>query len=427
MYVVMAACLVTMLAMGFPLWVVFFASSLITLRLFTDVPLIVAAQAAFGALDNWLLIAVPGFILAGELMSETGMTQRMVAWIRLLTRRLRGGLPLATVAAAELFGAVSGSSAASTAAIGKVLYPGLRMFGYGERFSLGLIASCGALAAIMPPSINMILYSAVTNASVGQLFVAGVAPALLTGLLLAGYVILAERRGAPPPAPEPGSDMHGVAKATLDASWALGVPALIFGGIYSGVFTPTESAALSAVYAALVGIVVLRSLPLIRLAAALVSAATLTAKIFIIVAASSLFSWILTTTQAPQNIVSHIAAVGLPPWGVLLLVNLLLLVAGMFIDPTSAVVVLTPLLWPVAQAVGVDVIHFGIIVMVNLAVGMFTPPFGLNIFVCASILRTPASLVTISVVPFVLVYLASLALVTYIPAISLWLPASLLR
>lgn len=420
MLTAMAISLVVLMLLGFPLWLVFLITSLIAIHFYLPMPPLVAIQTVFSSLSNWLLLALPGFIYAGELLSHSGMALRLTRWIQSAVGGLVGGVPITTVFTAEVFGSMSGSGTATTAALGKVLYPSLREQGYNERFSLGLIASCGTLATVIPPSINMILYASAVKASVGDLFIAGIIPGLFIGVLMAGYIVWYSRRqgmrgGGPP-------DWRQFLRLTGEAIWPLGVPVLIIGGIYSGIFTPTESAALSAVYAALVGTVILKSLTWRQLMEATLAAAQLTAKIFIIVGSSAVFSWVLTIARVPRMMVDFVQAIDPPAWAVLLILNLIMLIAGMFIDTTSAVVLLSPLLWPIAQQVGLDPVHFGIIVVVNLGIGMFTPPFGLNIFVTSSVLRVPTVEVTRGILPFVTVYLIALLAITFVPGLSLWLP-----
>lgn len=423
MIAVMAILGIALLVLGLPIWLVFLLTSVVVIYFFTSVPMLVVASTLFGALDNVVLLAVPGFIFAGTVMARGGMTTRLIRWIHSLVAPVPGGIALTTIGAGEVFGAISGSAPAATAALGKILYPALRDNGYPERFSLGLIASAGAIAIIIPPSIVMILYSAVTGAPVGTLFLAGFMPGLLLGLLVSGYCIYIFYRqrlagGAT-------WNLTEIWTSTRTAIWTLGLPAIIFGGIYGGFTTPTEAAVLASVYAVIISAFVYRELKWKGLWDVTVQSAQLTAKIFLITASAGLFSWVLTISQVPQSLVAFIESSGSPTWLILLMFNALLLLAGMFIDPTSNVLVLTPILWPVAQAIGVDIIHFGIIMTVNMAIGMFSPPFGLNLFVVCSIMGVSAGRLAASVAPFFLIYLLGLIFVTFFPSISLWLPSLL--
>jgi C4-dicarboxylate transporter DctM subunit len=358
-------------------------------------------------------------------MGRGGMATRLINWISSFLGPVPGGMALTTVSAAELFGAISGSSAATVAALGNVLYGGLRRLGYDERFSLGLITSSGAIAIIIPPSITMILFSVMTNASVGKLFLAGFIPGIIVGICAAVYCVwyalrhkIAEGRQW---------RVAEMVRTSREVIWTLGAPIIIFGGIYGGFATPTEASMLVSVYAVVVSVFIYRELTWREVWAITRETAQLSAKLFIIVAAAGVFSWVLAAENVPQTMVGFIDDLDLQPWMVLLLLNLLLLIVGMFMDPNSAVVLFAPLLWPIAQHAGVDLIHFGIIFTVNLAVGMFSPPFGLNIFVSCSIFKVPSTRVVNGLVPFFFTYLIALALITYIPRLSLFLPELLFK
>jgi C4-dicarboxylate transporter DctM subunit len=421
MLAVLTILAVALLVLGIPLWLVFLVSSTIVLFFFTNVSLTVVTSTLFGALDNLVLMAVPGFIFAGVIMGRGGMTQRLVTWIHGLVGPIPAGIPITTIAAAEVFGAMSGSSAASTAALGKMLYPALIGHGYSERFSLGLICSCGCIATIIPPSISMILFASVTGAPLGTLFLAGFVPGIVLGLMVAVYALYVFYREKPHQ--ENRWNWLEIWRLTKLATWTIFLPVIIFAGIYGGLTTPTEAAALASVYAVLIACFVYREMNWKDLWEVTIESAMLTSKVFLITACAGLFSWVLSISQAPQDLVNFIGAVDVAPWLVLLMINVLLILAGMFIDPASIMLVLGPILWPVAKLIGVDIIHFGIIMTVNCAIGMFSPPFGLNIFVCSAIFRVSTGLIAISIVPFFLIYLIGLVLITYIPSLSLWLPS----
>lgn len=413
---------VLLLLFGFPLWLVFLLAGFALLTLSgAGIPPDMLASRMFSSLNVYALLAVPGFIFAAELMVRGGMSRRLVDWVTVLLGRVPGGVPVTTIAASEVFGAISGSSTATVAGIGKVLYPGLRQSGYSEHFSLGLITSMGAIAVIMPPSITMILYGAVASASVGDLFLAGFGPAVLIGLMVVVYSVWYAMRNSIA-SQQAKWDGKNLWLATRRAAWTLGAPIIIFGGIYSGFFTPTEASVVLCVYALLVTTLIYRDLSLQGVWDVVLESALLTGKIFTIVAAASVFSLVLVINNIPDSIVAVLLGWDMSPFMILLMLNVVLLIAGMFMDPNSAIVVLVPLLVPVALAAGVDLIHFGIIMTVNLAIGMFTPPFGMNLFVSTSVFNVPASKVVWSVVPFVFVYLGALLVVTYVPAISMWLP-----
>jgi C4-dicarboxylate transporter DctM subunit len=408
-----------LLLAGVPMWMIFLSLAIAAMA-WKGVSMEVVVQGLTGSIDKLVLLAVPGFIFAGGVMGQGGMSKRLIDWVSALIGRVPGGLPLTTIAAAELFGAISGSSPATVAALGKILYPALRENGYNERFSLGLVASSGAIAIIIPPSITMILFAVMTNASIGKLFLAGVLPGIVVGICAAAYCVwYALRRNI-------GSGrtwrLREIVATSRQVVWTLGAPGVIFGGIYGGFMTPTEAAMAVSVYAVLVCVFIYRELGWVQVWKITRETAVLSAKIFVIVAASGVFSWILTAEQVPQKLVALISDRSLSPVMILLLVNLVLLLVGMFLDPNSAVILFTPLLWPIAQYAGVDLIHFGIIMTVNLAIGMFSPPFGLNIFVSCSIFNVSSSRVVAGLAPFFFIYFVALMIITYLPELSLALP-----
>lgn len=392
----------------------------ITAMIAQGVSMEVVVQGLSGSVDNLVLLAVPGFIFAGAVMGQGGMAARLINWISALVGRVPGGMSVTAVAAAELFGAISGSSSATVAALGGLLHQALIKNGYDERFTLGLITSSGAIAIIIPPSITMILFSVMSDASVGKLFLAGFLPGLLVGLCVIIYCFWYAMRHKITSGRS--WDLGEIIRTSREVIWTLGSPAVIFVGIYGGFTTPTEAAMAVSVYAVFVSVFVYRELTWRQIWSITHETARLSAKVFIIVAASSVFSWILTADQVPQKLVSIIDSLHLTPIMMLLLINLVLLIIGMFMDPNSAVILFTPLLWPLAQHAGVDLIHFGIIFTVNLAIGMFSPPFGLNIFVSSSIFKKSSTVIIKGLRPFFFLYLIALAIITYVPALSLYLP-----
>jgi C4-dicarboxylate transporter DctM subunit len=413
-----------LLFLGIPMWMIFLALAIFGMA-WKGVSMEVVVQGLTGSINKLVLLSVPGFIFAGGIMGQGGMSKRLIDWISALLGRVPGGLPLTTISAAEMFGAISGSSSATVAALGKILYPALLKNGYSEKFSLGLITSSGAIAIIIPPSITMILFSVMTNASIGGLFLAGFIPGIVVGLCAAAYCVWYAMRHKMSEGRE--WSLAEILSTSRAVIWTLGAPGLIFGGIYGGFMTPTEASMAVSVYAVIVSVYIYRELNWGQVWEITKETALLSAKVFIIVAASGAFSWLLTAEQVPQKMVSAITEHNLSPVMILLLINVVLLIVGMFLDPNSAVILFTPLLWPIAQHAGVDLIHFGIIFTVNLAIGMFSPPFGLNIFVSCSIFKVPSSRVVAGLTPFFLVYLVALMLITYIPELSLILPRLLLN
>lgn len=413
-----------LLFLGIPMWMIFLALAIFGMA-WKGVSMEVVVQGLTGSINKLVLLSVPGFIFAGGIMGQGGMSKRLIDWISALLGRVPGGLPLTTITAAEMFGAISGSSSATVAALGKILYPALLKNGYSEKFSLGLITSSGAIAIIIPPSITMILFSVMTNASIGGLFLAGFIPGIVVGLCAAVYCVWYAMRHKMSEGRE--WSLAEILATSRAVVWTLGAPGLIFGGIYGGFMTPTEASMAVSVYAVIVSVYIYRELTWLQVWEITKETALLSAKVFIIVAASGAFSWLLTAEQVPQRMVAMITEHNLSPVMILLLINVVLLIVGMFLDPNSAVILFTPLLWPIAQHAGVDLIHFGIIFTVNLAIGMFSPPFGLNIFVSCSIFKVSSSRVVAGLTPFFVVYLIALMIITYIPELSLLLPRLLLN
>jgi C4-dicarboxylate transporter DctM subunit len=413
-----------LLFLGVPIWMIFVLMAGVGIQM-SGVSMEIVVQGLSGSINKLVLLSIPGFIFAGGIMGKGGMSTRLIAWLSALIGRIPGGLPLTTVAGAEVFGAISGSSAATVAALGKILYPALLKEGYGERFSLGLITSSGAIAMIIPPSITMILFAVMTNASVGKLFLAGVIPGLVVGACVGAYCLwYALRHRITSGRTWQWSE---IVRTTREVSWTLGAPLLIFGGIYGGFMTPTEASMAVSVYAVVVCVYIYREMTWKDVWEITRETSLLTAKILIIMAAASVFSWVLTAEQVPQNIKLWIDAMDLSPLQVIWMINIILLIIGMLIDPNSAILLFTPLLWPIAEHAGLDLIHFGIIFTVNLAIGMFTPPFGLNIFVSVSIFRENTAKIVMGLIPFFIAYLVALGLITYFPALSLTLPNLLMK
>jgi C4-dicarboxylate transporter DctM subunit len=410
-----------LLALAAPIFVVLSLSTLTAFALHSAIPLQTIVQRLFAGLDKFALMAIPFFILAANVMSAGGMSRRIIAVANVLVGPLPGGLAMATVVACMFFGAISGSAPATVVAMGGLLYPALVKAGYDRGFAIGLIVASGSIALIIPPSITMIVYGAVTGASVGALFVSGFGAGVVYGLGFMVYSYVHARRHNIPPLPRPsGAEI----RATLaDAKWGLGMPILIIGGIYGGVFTPTEAAAVAAVYAIVVALLIYREISWSEFWAVTVQSAGSTAQVMILLAGASVFAYILTSERVTVILTEAIVRMGASQLTVLILINVALLIAGMLIDGASIILILAPLLLPVATKVGVDSLHLGIIMVVNTAIGMFTPPFGLNLFVAPAVDEewTMTRLIP-KVLPFVWVSLIPLLIITYVPELSLWLP-----
>ena len=406
-----------LLLVGFPIFLVLLTAITVALVWYMNIPLAALHQNLFGSVNAYALLAIPYFIYAGELMGRGSVAQRLVDFVQGGVGSVRGSLGVTTVGTATIFGAISGVSAAAVATIGKVMYPSMVRAGYPKPFAAGLITAVGAIDIIIPPSIPMIVYGAAAQESVPRLYAAGILPGLLIAVLIAGYVIWRAWSGNFGVG-EP-FNISRFMQSTVRGLWALGAPVIILGGIYGGIFSPTEAAAVACIYAAFVTRFVFRELSWSDILEAAAATVRFTAQILIIVSCAGVFSWLLTVNQVPAALVAWIQHFEVSAWSFLLVINVLLLVVGCFLDPLSSILLLTPLLIPVVKALGIDTVHFGIVVMVNLAIGLFHPPFGINIFVAQSVLGIGLNTIYRGIIPFVFLYLIALALITYIPAISL--------
>ncbi len=417
----LAIVLLLALIAGVPIAIALGLASIATIMLFADQSLVVLAQRFFSAAQTPALLAIPFFILAGTFMTTGGVAKRMIAFANALVGHFRGGLAMAALLACALFAAVSGSSPATVVAVGSIMIGGMARSGYTKEFAAGLICNAGALGILIPPSIVMVVYGAVTETSVGTLFIAGVLPGLvLTAALMAAVAVVARRVNLPR---QPRADWRAVLRTGREAVWGLLLVVIVLGGIYLGAFTPTEAAAVSAVYAFVIAVFVYRDLKLLDVRHVLAESAKTTAMLMFIIGNAMLFAFVLTTEQIPQAASASITAMGLPPWGFLAMLNLLLLVAGSFMEATSVVLIFAPILFPIATQLGIHPVHLGIIMTVNMEIGMITPPVGLNLFVTSGIAELPVTRVVHAAVPWLLVLLAMLVLVTYVPWVSLALPS----
>jgi C4-dicarboxylate transporter DctM subunit len=395
-------------------------SSIMTVLLFADQSLVALAQQFFSALQVYPLLSIPFFVLAGGFMTTGGVAKRMIAFANALVGHFRGGLAMAALLSCALFAAVSGSSPATVVAVGTIMIAGMARSGYSREFAAGLICNAGTIGILIPPSIVMVVYGAVTETSIGSLFVAGILPGvLLTVALMITVGVIARRRGFPR---QPRADWRTVLRTGRDAVWGLALVVIILGGIYGGVFTPTEAAAVAAVYAFVIAVFVYRDLRVSDLPRVIADAAKVTAMLMFIIANAYLFKFVLLTEQVPQNASQWLGELGLPPWGFLLALNVMLLVAGSLMEATSVILIFAPIMLPIANALGIDPVHLGIVMTVNMEIGMITPPVGLNLFVTSGIAKLPVTAVIRAAAPWLFVLLAVLAIVTYVPAISLTLP-----
>jgi C4-dicarboxylate transporter DctM subunit len=410
-----------LLILGFEMFLVLGVPALVTKELFySTLPDPVLVQKLIGGINHTTLLAIPFFIFAAELMGAGQIAKRLIAMVQSLVGHLRGGIGHTVIGGSMAFGSVSGSAPATVAAMGGMTYPELRASGYSDRFSLGLIVSSAETALLIPPSITFIIYGWMTGTSVAKLFAGGLAVGVVLGLAFAVLVVLETYRSGVSTAQR--ASLAERLEAIKRASWALGMPAIILGGIYSGFFTPTEAAAVSVVYALFVEGLIYRGLSFKRLVEITERSAISTAIIFILLAFGGVLSFFITLAQVPAAITGFLAAVDAGPIMFLLAINICFLIAGMFIDPNSALLILIPPLYPVATALGVDPVHFGMIVTLNISLGMITPPFGLDIFVASSTLEKPVMTIIAGVWPFVIANLVVLAIITYVPEVSLFVP-----
>lgn len=417
---VLFVCLFAFMALGMPVAISLGLSSLITIFFFSQDSLASMSIKLFETSEHYTLLAIPFFVLAGNLMSTGGVARRMVHFAIAAVGHLRGGLAIASILACMLFAAVSGSSPATVVAIGSIVIAGMVKNGYTQEFGAGVICNAGTLGILIPPSIVMVVYAAVTEVSVGRLFMAGVIPGIVLGLMLMFAVWW--RAGKLQLTPPPKASMGEVFGAFRESMWGLALLVIIMGGIYGGVFTPTEAAAVSAVYALFVALVIYRDLKIKDMPEVFLESAKTTVMLMFIVANALLFAHVLTTERIPQTIAEHILAVGMSPWMFLLVVNIILLIAGNFMEPTGIILILAPILFPIATELGIDPIHLGVIMVVNMEIGMVTPPVGLNLFVTSGVTGMNLVQVTRAALPWLSVLLIFLVMVTYIPAISLALP-----
>jgi C4-dicarboxylate transporter DctM subunit len=414
------ALLLLLMVTGMPVSIALGLTVLTFLFTMTHVPIESVAMKLFTGIDNFEIMAIPLFILAGNFLTHGGVARRMINFATSMVGHFHGGLALAGVFACALFAAVSGSSPATVVAIGSIILPAMVKQGYPKRFGAGVVTTSGALGILIPPSIVMVMYSVTTNTSVGQLFMAGVVPGLLLAFLLGLTTWVIARKRDYPRMPRATWAERG--HAFRRSAWGLFLIVIVMGGIYSGVFTPTEAAAIAAVYAFVIAVFVYKDLKLVQVGKVLLDSAAMSAMLLYIITNAVLFSFLMTSENVPQAMASWLTGQGLGPIGFLIVVNLLLLLAGNVMEPSSIVLIMAPILFPVAVQLGIDPVHFGIIIVVNMEVGMCHPPVGLNLYVASGITKMGISELTVAVLPWLLTMLGFLLLITYVPAISLWLP-----
>lgn len=410
-----------MLFTGFEMFLVLGVPGyLIKVAYFENLPDAVLVQKMVGGINHDILLAIPFFMFAAEMMSEGRLAGLLGSAAHACFRWARGGSAYAAIASCMAFGAVSGSAPAAVAALGRIVYPPLIRSGFRQEFSLGLIVSAAETALLIPPSISLIIFGWLTETSISKLFAAGLVIGILLGLAFGALVWIEVRRRGIKADTAIGKDASTqVLKGT---AWALGMPIVILGGIYSGIFTATEAAAVSVVYAVFVEAIVFRTLTLSRFMRIAQRTAVMTSVIFMLLATGSIIAYFVIIAQLPQAVIALLQAIGAGPLLFLLIVNIVFIIAGMFIDPGTAQVILVPVLFPVAVALGIDPVHFGLVVGLNVCLAMITPPFGLDIFVAASTLNKPVTEIIRGVTPFIMVNLVVLVIITYVPGVATFFP-----
>ncbi|MCW2237303.1 TRAP transporter large permease [Azospirillum canadense] len=420
--------LLVLMLTGMPISISLGLTVLTFLFTMTEVPIQAVALKLFTGIEKFEIMAIPFFILAGNFLTHGGVARRMINFATSMVGHWHGGLGLAGVLGCALFAAVSGSSPATVVAIGSIILPAMVSQGFPRQFGAGVITTSGALGILIPPSIVMVMYSVATSgsahsASVGQLFMAGVIPGLMLAALLGGVTWYRARKFG-----YPRLEKATVAQrfhAFREAIWGLLLIVIVIGGIYTGVFTPTEAAAMSAVYAFVIAVFVYKDMPLSGVPKVLLSSANMSAMLLYIITNAVLFSFVLTSENIPQTIADWIVGQGFGVVAFLLVTNILLLMAGNFMEPSSIVLIMAPILFPVAVKLGIDPVHFGILIVVNMEVGMCHPPVGLNLYVASGITKMGITELTVAVWPWLLAMLGFLVLITYVPILSLWLPRAL--
>ncbi len=393
---------------------------LIILLFFMEMPQVLIPQIMYTGVDSFSFMAVPFFMLAGAFMSEGGVTKRLVSFAQALVGSFRGGLAQVVCVAGMFFAAISGSSAATTAAIGTTMVDEMERKGYRREFATGVVAAGGTVGIVIPPSITLVVYGVIAGQSISDLFVAGFAPGILMGLVMCMVSwFIAKREGIPA---EGKFSLIAAVKAFGDSFFALMTPVIIIGGIYGGIFTPTEAAAVAAVYGIVVGLFIYRELKFKDFPRIIFKAVIGTTLIMFIVGAAKVFGWMLTNLEIPHHIAAYVVSLTSSPIVFLLMMNVLLLVIGTLINASAAVVILTPIFLPVALQLGIDPLFFGVLMVVNLAIGCITPPVGLDLFVASAVTKVPLEKVMWASLPFLFALLGSLVLMTLVPEIILFFP-----
>ena len=412
--------LLLFMLIGVPVAFALGLSSTLTILFFSTDSMASLAGKIFTSMEHYTLMAIPFFILASAFLTTGGAARRLVDFAVDSVGWLRGGLAMASVLACMMFAAVSGSSPATVVAIGSIVIAGMVREGYTQSFAAGVISTAGTMGILIPPSIVMVVYAAATDVSVGRMFIGGVIPGLLIGVLMMITIYFVARKKNFPSVPFKG--MAQLSRSAFSAAGGLFLIVIIMGGIYGGIFTPTEAAAVAAVYAFFISVFAYRDIKLRHVPKVLVDAGKTSVMLMFIIANAMLFAFVLTSERIPHEIAQWIVSIGLPVWGFLLIVNIMLLIAGNFMEPSGILLIMAPILFPIAIKLGIDPIHLGIIMVVNMEIGMITPPVGLNLFVTSGITGMSMIEVIKATYPWLLLLLSFLMIITYIPQVSIFLP-----
>ena len=405
---------------GAPIAICLGAATFTTLMLFTDISPVEISAMMFEKVEHYSLMAIPMFIFAGNLLSKGSAATRIIEFAKACVGHLPGGLPISAIFASIIFAAVSGSSPATVVAIGSIMFGAIMQAGYPKKYAVGTIATAGSLGILIPPSIVLIVYGVTAEVSIGKLFMAGVVPGIMLGLMMMVVTYIGARRlGFERTEPAPFKVRLAKMK---DAAWGLMTIVIVIGGIYGGIFTPTEAAAVACVWAFVVSVFIYRDIKITQIWGTALESAKTTAMIMFIIANAMLFAHFLTIENIPQAITQSLIEANVDKYMFLLMVNILLILAGSFMEPSAIIMIMVPLLLPVAIALGIDPIHFGIVITINMELGMVSPPVGLNLFVTSGLTGMSIKDVIVAAFPWTMTILAGLLITTYIPEVALWLP-----
>lgn len=422
---ILAISFITFLLLGIPIAFVLGLTSFVALLYTGNIPLLLMPKEMFSGTDSFPLLAVPFFILAGNLMNVGGITRRLIHFCNILLGYVRGGLALVNVVASMFFAGITGAAVADTSALGSILIPAMTERRYDKDFSAAVTAASSTVGPIIPPSIPMVILGTVGELSIGALFLAGIIPGIMVGFALLGiaYWISCERNYPKEPIQSLREFFYGLKDALL----ALLMPAIILGGILGGIFTPTEAAAVAVAYAFVISFLVYREIRLKDLPRILVDSVVTTSIIMFVIANSAIFGWILANHQVPQIVAKTFLSITSNKWILLFLINLFLLFIGTFMETTASLIILTPILLPLAVKVGIDPIHFGLVMVLNLVIGLITPPLGVCLFIACGIAKITLEQIVKAIIPFLLAAIGVLFIVTYIPQLSLWIPRMIMK